>query len=54
MFQIVVLLQREGHAPWQDTEDQRDEHEQPEEAVQPGHGSPRPYFTWQEPLGKDP
>ena len=53
-FQIVVLLQCKGCCTREDTEDQCDEHEQPEEALQPGHGSSCTHFTWQEPVGKDP
>ena len=54
LFQVMVLLQLAWHSTWEDTEDQCDEHEQPEEALQPGHGSSCTHFTWQEPVGKDP
>ena len=54
VFQIVVLLQRTRRSAWKDPENQRDEHEQPEEALQPGHGSSRTHVTRQEPVGTGP
>lgn len=54
VFQIVVLLQCPGSCTWKDYEDQCDEHEQPKEALQSGHGSSRTDFTGQEPMGKGP
>lgn len=54
VFQVMVLLQCAGCNAWEDTENQCDEHEQPEEALQPGNGSSCTDFTWQEPVGKGP
>lgn len=50
----MVLLQCPGCCTWKDYEDQCDEHEQPKEALQSGHGSSRTHFTGQEPMGKGP
>lgn len=50
----MVLLQCPGCCAWKDYEDQCDEHEQPKEALQSGHGSSRTHFTGQESLGKGP
>lgn len=54
VFQIVVLLQCAWRRAWKDTKDQCDEHEQPEEALQPRHGSSCTHLTWQEQVGKSP
>lgn len=53
-FQILVLLQRARCHARETAEDQRDEHEQSAEALQPGNGSLRSHLTGQKPLGESP
>lgn len=53
VFQILVLLQCSRCSSWKTAQVQRYEHEQPEEALQSGHGSSGSHLTGQKPLGEN-